>query len=333
VYLTVLFNWPRWVTGTDASETRVYRDHPENAGKAKPPEYHWPADLTVNGPWAWFVAHLMARYRVHNSDHVGFPRNPYGPHVVPYPGESASPSYSRGYGNPEGAWIDGLEILNEANHWNWPQDDANGNTISGYYVAALAYTAYQYAAAYSWPPLLLPGTLDVTQDVGDRYVPRYTSEYTNFTTQCVQVLHLYGIPPAVPLVGLGWSQHNYGDIKYGGAESYSTSRARQTKLIIGPSWNNTVFLTEGGYDCGSPNVAGTPIADTQSSLCHHNYNEMASYNDATTSYEIPIWTNYGLNDIAAGSNSGFFDDFQFSANPPKSGAARTIATSWLGWGT
>jgi hypothetical protein len=169
-----------------------------------------PADLTPNGPWAWFVAALCARYA------------------------------RGGIGNPLGAEIAWLQPMNEPNLTWWPQRDAAlpGGTIAGA-VAELARTAAAVAAATpGGPGLLLPATADVVSVASDRGTP-----WDVFSEELL--LALSGWQPGVPV---GWAHHNYADVKHGPQADGRWRVERLLELQAAHGWPEpSVWLTEGGY--------------------------------------------------------------------------------------
>jgi hypothetical protein len=104
VILTLYHANPTWASGATG---------PDPVDPSKPVEHKLPLDVSPDGPWAWFVAYLIARYR------KGSRPNPFGP-------EGALAEIAVGYdplfGNPDGAAIDALEICNEPNQLAWPQE-------------------------------------------------------------------------------------------------------------------------------------------------------------------------------------------------------------------
>lgn len=169
-----------------------------------------PDDLGPNGPWAWFVAFLCARYA------------------------------RGGAGNPAGAEIDWLQPMNEPNLTWWPQRSPllPGGTIAGA-VAELARTAGAIAAATpGGPGLLLPGTADVVSAASGRGTP-----WDAFSDELLG--RLRGWEPGVPV---GWAHHNYADVKHGREDDGRWRVERLLELQAAHGWPEpSVWLTEGGY--------------------------------------------------------------------------------------
>ena len=168
VALTLYQAFPDW--------TRARR------GSRRPPRQQLaqlvPDDRSPDGPWAWLVAYLCARYARGGAGNPGRRRT-----------------------------IDWLEPMNEPNLTWWPQRSPSfpGGTIAGA-VAELARSAATVAAAIPGSPgLLLPATSDVVSAASPHGTP-----WDVFSDELLA--HLRGWEPGVPV---GWAQHNYADVKLG----------------------------------------------------------------------------------------------------------------------
>jgi hypothetical protein len=184
------------------------------AGPPAPPNRALvPADRSPDGPWAWLVAYLCARYA------------------------------RGGAGNPAGAQIDWLQPMNEPNLTWWPQRSPAfpGGTIAGA-VAELARGAATVAAEVAGGPgLLLPATADVVSVASSHGTP-----WDVFTDELLA--HLRDWDPGVPV---GWSQHNYADVKLGPEADGRWRAERLLDLQRAHGWPEpSVWLTEGGYQVG-----------------------------------------------------------------------------------
>jgi hypothetical protein len=172
-----------------------------------------PDDRSIDGPWAWLVAYLCTRYA------------------------------RGGEGNASGAHIDWLQPMNEPNLTWWPQRATSypGGTIAGA-VAELARSAEAVAAATPGAPgLLLPATSDVVTAASPHGTP-----WDAFTDELLAQLR--GWQPRVPV---GWSQHNYADVKHGPLEDGRWRVERLLELQRAHDWPEpSVWLTEGGYQFG-----------------------------------------------------------------------------------
>ncbi|HEU4703875.1 MAG TPA: hypothetical protein VFS37_15450 [Conexibacter sp.] len=172
-----------------------------------------PDDRSPEGPWAWLVAFLCARYA------------------------------RGGAGNPAGAQLDWLAPMNEPNLTWWPQRAPAypGGTIAGA-VAELARSAAVVAATTPGSPgLLLPATSDVVSAASPRGTP-----WDVFTDELLAQLR--GWEPAVPV---GWAQHNYADVKLGPEPDGRWRVERLLELQRAHGWPEpSVWLTEGGYQFG-----------------------------------------------------------------------------------
>ena len=172
-----------------------------------------PGDRSPDGPWAWLVAYLCARYA------------------------------RGGAGNPARAHVDWLQPMNEPNLTWWPQRSSSypGGTIAGA-VAELARSAATVAAATPGSPgLLLPATSDVVSDASS-----HGTSWDVFSDELLAQLR--GWEPGVPV---GWSQHNYADVKLGPEPDGRWRVERLLELQAAHGWPEpSVWLTEGGYQFG-----------------------------------------------------------------------------------
>src|SRR4051794_37013753 len=336
--VTVYQAFPTWATGATGQDPL----------SSKGAERKLPSNLTTNGPWAWFVGYLSARY---NGAY-----NATGPHK-PAKRETTT-AY---YGNSSRAKVDAIEVVNEPNTLYWPLDNIVGATATMMRSAATvssqwgkqtivapatsdspdpgaaragvsmdwqAFTSQLLTALAGWhPPGPLEGAQHNYKDDKDEE-PASTSR----AQQTIDLLHAAhwahpallraargGCPPPVPVE---WSQHNYKDDKY--EDPASTSRAKQTiDLLHAASWPNPeLWLTEGGYNLGSA-WADAAARDAQAAKIQKSYEAMR------TIPEVTMWTQHGINDIASNSfKSGLRDDFDYALPGP--GSARPAWTTWLG---
>ncbi len=194
---------------------QAFPDWTRAPGRAPAPEKlaAVPDDRSPDGPWAWLVAYLCARYA------------------------------RGGDGNPAGAHVDWLQPMNEPNLTWWPQRSTShpGGTIAGA-VAELARSAEAVAAATPGAPgLLLPATSDVVTPASPHGTP-----WDAFTDELLAQLR--GWQPRVPV---GWSQHNYADVKHGPLPDGRWRVERLLELQRAHDWPEpSVWLTEGGYQFG-----------------------------------------------------------------------------------
>jgi hypothetical protein len=202
--------------------------YPELGQDGLPHDAHLPDDLGPDGPWAWLVAYLCARYADTGGERT------------PGAGVGGAP-----LGNPQGARIDWLQPLNEPNLAWWPQQGAalpDGTIASA--VERLARSAEAAAAEYArvgGPGLLLPATADVVSGESGRG--------TAWDAFCDELLaRLRGWRPRVPV---GWAHHNYGDVKHGPDDDGRWRVERLLELQQLHDWPEpSVWLTEGGYQFG-----------------------------------------------------------------------------------
>lgn len=219
VILTPYQAFPLWASGAVAGE--------RDASGRKQDIARLPTDLSPSGPWAWFIAHLLARYR------RGAAPNPGGPQALGPPG---FPGLDLGAatGNPSGAYVDALEVVNEPNLSFWPLADALPAT------AAMLRTAEELAASW-WTgtdQFLLAGSLS---DGDPR--PGVATAFGEFTASLLGLLAGWQ-----PRLYVGWAHHNYRDVE----DPRRTSRvAELRRRLVKGGWNGggplRIYLTEGGH--------------------------------------------------------------------------------------
>src|SRR3954447_5418034 len=217
--VTIYQAFPTWATGAAGQDPL----------SAKGAERKLPSNLSTNGPWAWFVGYLSARY---NGAY-----NTTGPHK-PVKKETTA-AY---YGNPVLARADAIEIVNEPNTLYWPMTDIVGAT------ATMIKSAATLSMQWGRQMILGPATSD-SPDPGAAKAG-VSMDWKTFNSQLLDAL--VGWRPSVPVY---WSQHNYKDVKY--EDPAPTSRAKQTvDLLYAKQWKGAtgdrqVWLTEGGYSLGT----------------------------------------------------------------------------------
>lgn len=286
------------------------RGYPELDQSSLAHDARIPDDLTPDGPWAWFVAYLCARYA--RTD--GAP--------TPGPGRGSAE-----VGNPQGAHVAWLQPMNEPNLTWWPQRSPllPGGTIAGA-VARMARSAATIAAEYrtrGGPGLLIPGT----SDVGTPPAPHGTS-WDVFSDELLR--RLRGWRPDVPV---GWAHHNWVDVKYGPRAS---GRLRVEDLLTlqrKHDWPDpSVWITEGGYQftvhrdgpagTGRFLVDPTGTADSRHRDVYAEQVALLSANwRAMSRLPVRLWSQYLVNDTDARFQSALRGPVQTDA----SGAIRPAA--------
>jgi hypothetical protein len=284
--VTIYQAFPTWATGAAGQDPL----------SSKGAERKLPANLSANGPWAWFVGYLSARY---NGAY-----NVTGPHK-PVKRETST-AY---YGNPSRAKVDAIEIVNEPNTLYWPMDNIVGAT------ATMMRSAATVSSQWGRQTIAGPATSDSPDPGAAR--AGVSMDWQAFTSQLATALAGWQPPVAVR-----WSQHNYKDVKY--EDPAATSRAKQTiDLLAARGWSDReLWLTEGGYNLGSswPDPAAR---DAQAAKIQKSFTAMR------TLPEVTMWTQHAINDIAGnGFKSGLRDDFNYSLPGP--GTARPAWSTWLG---
>jgi hypothetical protein len=263
------------------------RGYPELGQDGLPHDARIPDDWSADGPWAWFVAYLCARY----ADTGG--------EATPGAGTAGA-----AHGNPHAAHVDWLQPLNEPNLAWWPQrgpalPDGSTAAVAEQLVRSAETVASEYADA-GGPGLLLPATSDVVSAASGRGTP-----WDDFSDELLA--RLRGWRPRVPV---GWSQHNYADVKHGPLEDGRWRVERLLDLQRAHDWPEpSVWLTEGGYQFGvrrngwiAPDVERwvvdpTRIADPaqpdayaeQAAAIQANWAAMARL-------PVRLWTQYQVND-------------------------------------
>ncbi|MDO8184349.1 hypothetical protein Q5424_04450 [Conexibacter sp. JD483] len=253
-------------------------------------EAHIPDDRSDDGPWAWFVEWCCARW----ADTGGAPS--------PGPGIDGATA-----GNPRSARIDWLQPLNEPNLAWWPQtsDRFPAGTIASA-VAEMVRSAATVAARWRTaaatprgPELLIPNTADVVADAGGFGTP-----WRDFTSELLRALSGWVAPLPV-----GWSQHNYADVKYGPQQEGPGAgrwRAQEAIDLLGSgAWPDPgLWLTEGGYQFGVTEAAPqvwrvdpAKVADPASAdVFAEQVAKLQANWEAMEQLPVRLWTQYFVND-------------------------------------
>ena len=290
VIVTLYQAYPPWASGAAAGEP----------GTAKPAEQKVPLDLSPDGPWGWFIAHLIARYC------AGAPPNPVGPHE-PAPGEPVAGHDPR-VGNPAGGHIDALEIVNEPNHLLWPQEGIEAA------VAAMIRSAELLSRAWGPTALVAPATSDFPDHDTSVQGVRAGTEWHGFTQRLLG--ELAGFVPGVPV---RWSHHNYRDVRLA---PVPTRAERVAALLRAAGWSQEprpLWLTEGGLDLGRSWADGQARAE-QARKIERSFRRMADTGDAF------MWTQHTINDKLGNTWKGALrDDYAWTG---RLGARRPAWHTW-----
>lgn len=281
VILTLYHEYPTWASGPSA-------DDPARAGK--PLNARTPSEVGLDSPWAWFVEHLIARYQ-------RAPAPPDGP----LPGMQS--------GNPDGAFVDALEVCNEPNFLLWPQATIVET------VATMVETAAALAAARGGPAILAPATSDFPD------FPHETAGATDWLTFSERLLErLRGFRPGATAVG--WSHHNYLDVS--DEVDGPVSRARRVAdLLYARNWrgggDRRLWLTEGGFDM-HPRQAELELRLAQARKIERSFAAMSGDPD------VHMWTQHTIVDVVSNDfKSGLRDEFVPGLGP---GAPRPAFDTW-----
>jgi hypothetical protein len=294
VVLTVYQSLPAWCANVAPGTT-------DPAGRPLSQAY---PSAASRGPWSMLMAYLFARYK------YGVPANATGP------GHSGTNQY----GNPYGAWAYMVEFTNEPNHLCWPQTQSGISTYASV-VSLMFKTAEE--CSYFWagtgPPYPLgPAVLDAAGD-GTNTIGWY--DYTNTVVGALQGWQ--------PRKYVGWSLHNYGDVKshHDGAQARSVIQQLYAVGWKGGTDGN-IFITEAGLNMAPPNYAlgangdASPTAEAdQTAFNHDTYTAM--YNTP----QAYCWLNHGVNDYA---NTSFISGVRRAWNvvPHSPRAPRPYSALW-----
>lgn len=242
--------------------------------------------------------------------------NPLGPNI---------------YGNPQGAWVNAIEFVNEPNYLWWrnavgtdflsPDPVAGGNNLV-LRCAQMFQTAEYYAYGFQSAAVIGPSVHDNDAAVNDPDAMG-SSEFTHRV--------LAGLSAFRPRVYAGWSMHSYNDVK--------TGVVSRTQNVInhlyadqwkGPSGDRTLWITESGYRIPAAQVdpmtaVATPAGQTdQNTLVTSNFNAVKGIPEVYLSSQHEISDQIG-NSFYSGMWNGT------GATPPYAlGTARLLAYGWSG---
>jgi hypothetical protein len=288
VILAIHHSYPTWASGATG---------PDPVDSRKPAEQKLPLDVSPDGPWAWFVAYLVARYR------KGSRPNPLGPQGTV---ADIAVGHDPLFGNPDGAAIDVLEICNEPNYLAWPQEGVVEVT------AEMIRSATQLSAVWGGTPVLAPATSDFPDSTQRNSGGLKATVWSEFTLGVLD--SLAGYRATVPL---RWSHHNYRDVRLG------TSHVQDVLAMLGGArWRSDVaplWLTEGGLNLGRR--AGDPS--------QRGLQARAIERSFRRTMDLPgvyLWTQHTISDKAGNDfKSGLRDDFEWGRGP---GVERPAWTVW-----
>lgn len=277
------------------------------ANTGKGPEYKFPDNLDAASPWGIWIIYLICRYRA----------------GVAARGDGSGPTSSNIYGNPYGAAVYGLEIINEPNAQKdqgcWPLDG-----YAGCRVATMMKSARDNAVFHGWnntgQVLVGPATADKPDDIVINGT-RETMSYLNFTNAVLD--NVQGWNPA-PLY-FAWSHHNYRDTTNGNCTYLDTVRSR----LIARNWKTVaegnVWLTEGGrpYD-----VTGKTAAEITAQENDQNAKVQSMWGQLKQRSWALVWTQHTINDRAGIQlKYGIRRDFQETPTRQQ-GSAKPLYATW-----
>jgi hypothetical protein len=283
--LSVDYTVPTWASGATGVD-------PVSTTKADNRKV--PLDLSANGPWAWLISHLIARYR------KGAATNAVGPHE---PGAGENGALTR-FGNPDGGFIDALEICTEPNQLWWPQEGIAAA------IAQMIRTAEQLSYTWGPTPIVAPATSDFpdTKTTRNSRGIVYTWWF-EFTRRVLEELH--GFHPRVPV---RWSHHNYRETRFGEAPK----RCERVLWLLGnlAGWRlerQPLWLTEGGINM-STRYLDPAERENQARVIERSFRRSMHVP------EIFMWTQHTINDKQWNSwKGGLRDDFTWEqgVGPPR----------------
>ena len=266
VILTLSQYYPLWSNTRSGSDGSPQRD----------PKCRWPNDVSTNGPYGWFIAFLCERYR------------------------PTSPT------SPNGAFAYYMEPFNEPNWALWPQYETSTGNNTPLVAAAMMDTAYKYGVYLGGPYVIGPATSDVPEH--DKYFDGAPATLPNlraygclnFTYYTANYLDVFGYANA-PARYMGWSHHNYRDVKYGlfYYNGKTAWRVRHVHDILkaGAWWDlGNIWLTEGGYEMeavkNSSGIWTMPATELTKQADFVDYNYRAMEIDVP---EVLVWTQHQIN--------------------------------------
>ncbi|MFN8173451.1 MAG: hypothetical protein U0T02_00110 [Solirubrobacteraceae bacterium] len=256
-----------------------------------------PASVDQSSWFAWFLSYVVARYK----PGLGPGRRPWG-------------GFALGAGNSLGAYMSLLEPLNEPNNLWWPQ------SLSGACLAAqVLLTAENVIHAWGQPPggsvgLLGPATDDNITTTSER-----ATRYDDFTQQVLNVLANW--QPRVPV---GWSHHNYADMRRYVTVNGQTPSARLGVVVAmldaaSQPWPGSyVWITEGGFA-----IHSGESEDLQRWAVYWGLtNGGSSWSRQLTQAQHEVWSD---DRPVGGFDSGLW------VYDSVAGTARERAGGWLAW--
>lgn len=322
IILAVSPEFPLWANGLEEAVRN---------GQKTPRSPYWKYawNLSPNGYFGWFIGYLVARYKQAAV-------NPTGPR----PANAGEDSSRTLFGNPSGAWVNAIDVVNEPNQLFWPQSVENGDTAA-LAAAVIMNTGEAYSEAYNHadslsrpsPAILGPGNTDYPTNTTfgyDNPAVEYRGKLATTNTYTFSDLvegHLrdlkWGGVATVPRIYVGWSIHCYNDVKNGittGPGPSGQTQGYRTQLSFGivkrKGWYDpaNVWLTEGGYPTADDNAQASRIQDT--------FNKMKS----TYLPEAYLWTQWTVNNKATESRKyGWRRDVSASGVP---GSRRPLYYTW-----
>lgn len=256
-------------------------------GTGKKNRRRLPDDVSTNSPWGWWIGNLFARYK--NTNGV---TNGDATHNGPNP--TGNP-----FGNAVGAFVNAIEFVNEPNYlcWSntaqrnasnqWIVDPQSGENLMVCRIAQMFQTAEYYSYGYAGPAVIGPAT----HDTAASYLQPDVFDYLRFTQQVLNALANWR-----PRVYVGWSFHSYREVKVN--DPAMTLTKNQINSLYsgawkGPSADRFVWITESGYNIGTPTPSVTQET-TQRDLVVANYGRLLNIS------EVYLTTTHSLHDVVGG---------------------------------
>lgn len=234
----------------------------------KSPYRRFPRDLETNSPWGKFVSYLYNRYRFYDAPNYRGKVNPNGPNPSDW------------HGNPMGAWIGGFEPMNELNYGPWPQDAPSCVIAKMMHSVETIVTFWNGEAgqqAGGWfAPALQQQDGDSWRNSGSTSV-RFSTASADVEDSVLDILSNWR-----PRCYVGWSTHNYKDVRDNGiARTYSALDRLERRNWRGGG-DRDIWITEGGFE---QNPLGAQLSE-QAAAIRNNWANLANLPP------VALWTQH-----------------------------------------
>jgi hypothetical protein len=191
----------------------------------------------------------------------------------------------------------------------WPQDALPR------LVADMVRTASALSDRQRGPRILAPSLLD-SPDPGEARDPRARTDWRSFTRALLTELG-----PFRPRRPIGWSHHNYRDVRRGprAEESRAAAVAALLRERRWAGWDGRLWLTEGGLNVGDEGDDPAALGRQARSL-RRSFDEMRRLPEAF------MWTHHTIHDLPDNAfRAGLRGEFRPGEGP---GPARPALSVW-----